>query len=137
MEMKKIVIQSVKNNSKEYYKKNKNVVIFLCLILCFIIVKTIIAKQKYKKLEEHGVYTIGKYVEYKRYPKSKNYYFEFYYLSKKIKAFEISAPPCFYKNIGKYYVLKYLHEEPEVFKVDFDKEVTDSTEIVNAGFSYP
>jgi hypothetical protein len=45
-------------------------------------------------------------------------------------------PEGFVKNIGKFYRIKYSEKYKGEFKVFINEQVTDTTEILNAGFSH-
>lgn len=134
MKIKKMMMQTVKNSITNYYKKDKIRFFMMIGLLLFIIIRYTIAKIDYSKLDKQGLYTVGKFVEYVRMPKTRTYYFEFYTDKEKIRGFDMPAPQGFYKNIGKYYKLKYLPDDPNIFKVYFCEEITDSVEIIKAGF---
>jgi len=91
------------------------------------------AKIKFKKIEKDGKIGIGKFVKYEKKPKSKHYYFEYYNGKKNIDLLT-KAPKDFYKKVGSFYKIKYLNEYKDII-VDFDKEITDTTLILKAGFS--
>lgn len=39
------------------------------------------------------------------------------------------------KDIGKFYEIKYLSSSPEIIRVNYSKQITDTTDILKAGFS--
>ena len=88
------------------------------------------------EIDDFGKTIIGKYVSHKSYPKTQNNYFIYYINGQIFKNFSsenISSE--FRKNIGKFYKIKYLDKYPEAIHPLYEQEVTDTAEILNAGFS--
>ena len=78
---------------------------------------------------------IGKFVSYKSYPKSSRSYFIYYLNGEKHREGSGRAPAGFRENIGKFYKMKYLDKYPDAIHPLYDQEVTDTAEILKAGFS--
>lgn len=87
----------------------------------------------WKEIEEEGSFVIAKFSHYKKYPKSINYFFKFKYNDSLYVNDITRAPDGFYKNIGKFYKIKYLPKYPNLIKVYFEQEVKDKEEIKMAG----
>lgn len=108
------------------------------IIISFILLVTfpfyINARIKFDEIEKNGKIGIGKFVEYEKKPKSKHYYFEYYNGNKKVNDLLTRAPKGFYMKVGGFFEIKYLDEYDDII-VDFDKEITDTTLILKAGFS--
>ena len=68
----------MKNKIIDYLRQNKYGLIFVGIVFLVTIPFYIDAKIKFNKIEKNGKIGIGKFVEYKRYPKSRNYFFEYY-----------------------------------------------------------
>ena len=117
----------MKNKFKAY------LIVFVLLVIIFLPIY-IRAKIKLNKIKENGKIGVGKFVEYVRYPKTRDYYFEYYNKSKKIKDLIKNPPDGFSKNIGKFYEIKYLDNYDDII-VNFDKQITDTLAILKAGFS--
>lgn len=122
-------------NIKNYFVQNKITLITILIVLFFILIFARVSFLKNKEIEKNGIELIAKFTHYKNYPKSKSYFFEFYYLNKKKVMDRGRAPKGFIYNVGKYYKIKYLPKYPNLFIVDFDKEVTNEEEILKAGFN--
>lgn len=118
-------------------KVDFNKKIIYSIIVGVIVIALVITYFQRKKIEEinkFGFELIAKFSFYKKYPKSKSYYFEYYYLNSK-KVYEAGrAPDGFILNVGKFYRIKYLPKYPDLLVINFDKEVTDKEEILKAGF---
>ncbi|WP_026726157.1 hypothetical protein [Flavobacterium sasangense] len=122
------------NSILNYFKKNKYGLIFICVVLLGIVPFYINAKIKYNEIQKNGKIGIGKFVEYERKPKTRNYYFEYYNKNKKIRDLIKNPPDGFHKNVGSFYKIKYLDKYENII-VDFDEKITDTVAILKAGFS--
>ena len=107
---------------------------FITSVILYIGVSTYLGRNVMKEIEIRGHSQIANFYYYKSYPKSKNYYFVFYYLGYKKKCDIIRAPMGFSKNIGKFYYVKYLPKYPDLIIVNFNEEITDTKAILEAGF---
>ncbi|WP_438966308.1 hypothetical protein [Flavobacterium sp.] len=124
----------MKNKIINSIKKNKIGLIFVGIVFSAIFPFIINAKIKFNNIEKNGKVGVGKFVEFKRYPKSRDYTFEYHKSNKKLKDLLNEAPDGFSKKIGRFFEIKYLDEYEDII-VDFNKEITDTTLILNAGFS--
>ena len=123
------------NNSKESFENTK-IKIYLSIVVCLIIFGVWVnAKCNLKEIEESGENHVAKFVNIKKFVKSRDYNFLFYDSSVKKMVSVSRLPDDFYLNVGKFYYLKYLDKYPDLIIVNFDEEVTDTTEILKAGFS--
>ena len=59
-----------------YFRKNKFGFIFIGIVFFLVLPIYINAKFKFSEIEKDGKIGIAKFVEYKRYPKTRDYYFE-------------------------------------------------------------
>ena len=86
-------------------------------------------------IDKNGKIIIGKYVARDKWGKYRSNYFSYYVGKEKHKSGGGVGPIDFYKNIGKFYKIKYLDKYPEAIHPLYEQEVTDTAEILNAGFS--
>ena len=86
------------------------------------------------KIEESGVISIGRFVDYDHWGKGETNYFKHYVGSHSFKGNGGRAPDEFQKNIGKFYRIKFVKASPENLKAFFDQEITDTAAILEAGF---
>jgi hypothetical protein len=117
-----------------YFRKNKFGFILIGIVFFLVLPIYINAKFKFSEIEKDGKTGIGKFVEYERKPKTRNYYFEYYNKNKKIKDLIVNAPDGFSKKVGSFYEIKYLDKFDDII-VNFDKEIKDTALILKAGFS--
>lgn len=103
-------------------------------VIIFSIVKSNFQGEKIDEINKRGIEIVTKFAYFKKYPKSKSYFFEFYYLNNKLTEEIGRAPKGFIYNTGKYYRAKYLPKYPDLLIIKFDEEVTDEQEIKKAGF---
>ncbi|MBP6128565.1 hypothetical protein [Flavobacterium sp.] len=69
-------------------------------------------------------------------PKFTNIYSSFYCKKKKIINIERkSESNISEKDIGKFYEIKYLNDTPDVSMAHFNKQITDTIAILEAGFT--
>uniref|UniRef100_UPI00404A1FB7 hypothetical protein n=1 Tax=Flavobacterium sp. TaxID=239 RepID=UPI00404A1FB7 len=115
-------------------KKNKFGLIFIGIVFLIVLPIYINAKMKFADIEEKGNLGIGKFVEYERKPKTRNYYFEYYKNEKKIRDLVVNLPLGFQDRLGSFFEIKYLENYNDII-VNYNKEVTDTTAILKAGFS--
>ncbi|PZR22422.1 MAG: hypothetical protein DI539_05635 [Flavobacterium psychrophilum] len=111
--------------------------IFGCLfLLCICIFLYILVKgYLYKKeIEENKAFTVGQYVRCRQYPKTTQSYFEYYVDNKLYRSSYGSCPHNSEKKLQHFFVIAYSKIDRFKIEVDFSKEVTDTTEILNAGF---
>ena len=108
--------------------------IFVLIIFLAVLPIYINARMKLSEIDKNGKIGIGKFIEYEKLPKTKNYYFEFY-SDKKNVTFIKNPPDGFQKKIGSFFEIKYLDKFDDLIIVNYEKEIIDTTAILNAGFS--
>lgn len=106
-------------------------------ILFYLIISALINMNKIEQNIENNKYeTIGKVYKFFSNRSSSRYYFIYYYDGKKYNESNdidyFGGEEC----IDKYYKINLSTKNPEYSKIFLDQEVTDSIEIVNAGFKY-
>jgi|LakMenE01Jun11ns_1017448.scaffolds.fasta_scaffold9749763_1 hypothetical protein len=111
--------------------------IFIGLPLLIFIIRDLYIKNKTKN---EGIEVIAKYDSVQRLPKRSYYYFSYYLKGKKISTCNSGLKKLFEPNRitvipNKFYWAKFNPKHPEVIIVNQDKEVTDTTLILQAGFS--
>ncbi|UOK42164.1 MULTISPECIES: hypothetical protein [Flavobacterium] len=112
-------------------KISKIILLVLFAGTIFFIIKGYMMKYDTENL---GKMTIGKYVSHDGWGKGDLNYFVYYVKGKKIRANGGRAPQGFSNNIGKFYRIQYSQKYISI-NAFFDQEVTDSIEILKAGFS--
>jgi hypothetical protein len=125
----------MKNYIKEYIKKNKFGLILACMVFLLIIPYYINARIKLADIEKNGRIGIAKFIEYKKFPKSREYFFEYFNGNKRIKTSVSNAPDGFFLKEGLFFKIKYLNKFEDLIIVNFNKEITDSSLIIEEGFS--
>lgn len=88
-----------------------------------------------KEIQNSGKETIGKFIYYRRYPKTKTYYFKYFVDGKAYINSSGIESELFQKDIGKFYSLKYSKKDPNKIIIDITRAIQDSVEIQNAGFT--
>lgn len=109
--------------------------VILASIFTFIIYNIVFGYMQKHDVEENGKETVGKYVSQKLWAKGESNIFEFYIGRNKIRGNVGRVSEDFNQNIGKFYMVTYSEKYKGVVRADFDKEVTDTTQIFEAGFS--
>jgi hypothetical protein len=116
--------------------KNLNTKIIIICIISFILFIQLRAYHFEKELSKNGVFSVGRIDSIVVMPKLTNIYISYY--SEKIK---LITPERKKENnvdqddVGKFYEIKYLKASPSIVRTNFLKQITDSTEIMKAGFS--
>lgn len=119
---------------KKYFKENK---ITLIVVLFFSICLMVYAKfcfDKNREIEKSGTVIVSKLISSKKYVKTRDYFFLFFWNGKEKIISQTRLPIGFHKNIGKYYKIKYLPKYPDLMVVYPEKEVINKDEILEAGF---
>lgn len=124
----------MKNKIINYIKKNKFGLIFTGIVFFIIVPIYINAKLKFSKIEENGKLGVGKFVEYERKPKTRNYYFEYHKNGIKVRDLVVNLPLGFQNKLGSFFEIKYTEKFDDII-VNYDKEITDTIAILEAGFS--
>ncbi len=113
-------------------KISKFFVISFFLIAIGLIINGYIIKNN---IENNGVISIGKYVQYDNWGKGECNYFIFYIDGYKYKGNGGRSPNGFSQNVGKFYKIIFSLKYKGSVQALFNQEVTDTTEIFQAGFS--
>jgi hypothetical protein len=85
-------------------------------------------------IENLGKESIGKYISHDGWGKGETNYFIFYIDGNKYEGNGGRAHKGFKENIGKFYRIRYSEKYKGSIHANFDEQVTDTTEILNAGF---
>lgn len=113
-------------------KISKILVLVFVLGLISLIVDSYFVKYD---VEDKGKISIGKYVSRDNWAKGELNYFIFYIDGKRYREDGGRAPLGFSENLGKFYRIKYSEKYKGAIKALFNQEVTDTTEILKAGFT--
>lgn len=120
----------MKNRSK------KIALFFIIALITFIIYGQIKSYQYEKELLKDGKVTIGRLDSIQENPKRSYLYMSYFIGNKKYSSFESDLhKKMSKKDIGKFYEVKYLSNSPEIIRGNYSKQIIDSIEILNAGFS--
>lgn len=87
------------------------------------------------EIDDNGIFSIGKYISHKRSPKVEENFVIYYINGQKYRANGGRAPKGFNENIGKFYQIKFAIKNKNHAQAFFDKEITDTVAILEAGFS--
>ncbi|MCL9806916.1 hypothetical protein NAT51_15375 [Flavobacterium amniphilum] len=115
-------------------KKTDKIVACLLVIIVLMFVK----EKDYCKVEvgEKEKVTIGKYVARERWGKHPPNYFSYYINGTKYRANGGTGPQGFYySNLNKFFKIVYSEDQPEGVRPMYYEEVTDTAELLKAGFS--
>ncbi len=116
-------------------KVNKQQAITTIIFIIIVIFYAVYSKNKRNQIQQDGNNVIAKFIYIKKYVKSNDYFFNFYFKGKEKICSVTVVPNKFSQNIGKFYYVKYLPKYSDLIIVNFNKEVTDTTAILKAGFS--
>jgi hypothetical protein len=126
-------IQNLKEKNREMKKNFYKSIIFVFLIgFVFLILEGYIVNYE---IEVNGKISIGKYVSKDSWGKGETNDFSFNINGLRYKGNGGRAPREFYKNIGKFYKIRYSEKFKGSLDAYFDEEVTDTTIILDAGFT--
>lgn len=112
-----------------------NSIIIISFIVFLIIQYNGIQRETY--LKSNYIFTVGKAVRYSGTDDGGNSYIEYKYYVERLKYINYVYDD--YKKdspLKKYYKVKYSKIKPEISEMYLTEEITDSTEIVKAGFKY-
>lgn len=114
-------------------KKSTKIIVFIgSFFLLVIITKSMV---KGYRIDHYGKTIIGKYIYNTRSAKRQSDYFLYYINGKKHIDFQSNLLWGGKEKVGHFFYMKYLDEFPNVIHPIMDKEVTDTQEILKAGFS--
>jgi hypothetical protein len=112
--------------------------IYKLILVSFVVIIAILVFKGYsykKEVNKNGETTVAKFFYYKNFPKTKDYYFKYFVKGETYINSYGQTTSGFHENKGKFYEIKYSKKEPNKLIVNFDKEITDTTLILKAGFS--
>lgn len=124
----------MKNKLIDYFNQNRYSLIFISIVFIIVFIFYIKANFKFIEINRNSKIGIGKFVEYKRYPKTRDYYFDYYNNGKRTRDLIKNPPDGFHKKIGKFFEIKYSEKFNDII-VNYEKQVTDTVAILEAGFS--
>ncbi|WP_339835847.1 hypothetical protein [uncultured Flavobacterium sp.] len=124
----------MKNKLIDYFNQNRYSLIFISIVFIIVFIFYIKANFKFIEINKNSKIGIGKFVEYKRYPKTRDYYFDYYNNGKRTRDLIKNPPDGFHKKIGKFFEIKYSEKFNDII-VNYEKQVTDTVAILEAGFS--
>ena len=117
-------------------KVNIKAIIILGSIFSFFLFAYIRSYRYETKIKDEGKITIGRIDSIKRLPKWSIIYISYNIKNKNYNYHEDDLHTGITKkDIGKFYEIKYLSDSPEIIRVNYSKEITDTTDILKAGFS--
>ncbi len=97
----------MKNKLIDYFNQNRYSLIFISIVFIIVFIFYIKANFKFIEINKNSKIGIGKFVEYKRYPKTRDYYFDYYNNGKRTRDLIKNPPDGFHKKIGKFFEIKY------------------------------
>lgn len=103
------------------------------LIFGFIIASIIKGYEIKNDIENNGKASVGKYIK-REWGKEPSNIIRYYDNGKEYESDGGRAPQGFEKNIGRFYRISYSEKYKGSLHADFTHEVTDTAEILNAGF---
>lgn len=106
----------------------------LILIFGFIIASIINGYEIKNDIENNGKTSVGKYIKQDKWAKGSLNIIRYYDNGKEYESNGGRAPQGFEKNIGRFYRISYSEKYKGSLHADFTQEVTDTAEILNAGF---
>lgn len=88
-----------------------------------------------KEIEDFKEQTICKFVYCKEFPKTSESFFEYYVNGVSYRNSFGKCPEKLDLKLNNFFMLNYSSKDPNKIEVDFSEQVTDTTLILNAGFS--
>jgi hypothetical protein len=88
-----------------------------------------------EEIRDNREQTVCKFVLCKRFPKTTESFFKYRIDNRWYRNSYGQCPDNYDKKINKYFRLYYSSKDANKIIVDFSKEIIDTTEIINAGFS--
>ncbi|OUL60301.1 hypothetical protein [Flavobacterium sp. AJR] len=111
-------------------------ILILGSFLIFVLYGQIRSYRYEKELKKEGKTTIGRIDSIVRLPKWSNMYTSYYIDNRRYIYHENDLDAEITKtDIGKFYEVKYLSHLPKVIRVNYSKQITDTTAVLKAGFS--
>lgn len=120
---------------KSASKYEKYLILFLVAIIIYGIIQAFIYNNNFdKSIEEHKYTTVAKIIKFKYFSKGRSEtHIEYYFKSKPYEIIKEIGRNTENK-VNKYYVLDLSTENPKYSKIYLDQEITDTLEIIKAGF---
>jgi hypothetical protein len=111
--------------------------IFLILFFLFFITSAIVGYIVSTDVESNGRISVGKYISHRHWAKGQTNYLSFNINGIRYKGIASGKEPSqgFSENIGKFYKIRYSEKFKGSLEAFFDEEVTDTIEILRAGFT--
>ncbi|MFD2601688.1 hypothetical protein [Flavobacterium suzhouense] len=107
---------------------------FIFILIFGLIIASIIKGYEIKNdIENNGKASVGKYIK-REWGKEPSNIIRYYDNGKEYESDGGRAPQGFEKNIGRFYRISYSEKYKGSLHADFTHEVTDTAEILNAGF---
>ncbi|SHM44123.1 hypothetical protein [Flavobacterium chilense] len=115
-------------------KKNisKLIAIVIVVGIVFLFVKGYLYK---KEIRENRKKTVCKFTFCKIAPKTTTSFFKYIVNNKRYRNSYGQCPDSCDMKINKFFILYYSSKDPNKIEVDLSKQITDTTAILNAGFS--
>jgi hypothetical protein len=117
---------------------DQNIVLVIVIVICMIVILHSIPTS-YKQsnyLSNNYAFTIGKTLKYEFADGFKDC-IEYKYYVRNFKYIGcITIDPEISSSLNKFYKVKYSKIKPDISEIYFSKEITDSVEIIKAGFKY-
>jgi hypothetical protein len=106
------------------------------IALVLIVIALFDMKEKETSINEYKFETVGKVYKFDSNRSFSYYYYIYNYKEKEYEGYQDNDSFGGEDCVNKFYKLNLSTINPEYSKIFLDQEVTDSTEIVNAGFKY-
>lgn len=117
--------------------KNLAACLIVCFYLLFFIYLFLFGNLFRKDIDVNGKFSVGKYTLHKKIKKGYDDYFIFYINGVKYQNLPagIKDEDGSYEKVGRFYKIRYSKKFKGHSIVFLDQEVTDTTEILKAGFT--
>ncbi|MEX0595533.1 MAG: hypothetical protein WD512_03455 [Candidatus Paceibacterota bacterium] len=101
-----------------------------------IVISTTKGIRKENSIKENNFKTIAKVTKFNSNRSFNHYDYIYFFRKNKFSSYEDLNGFKRERNIGKYFVVEISTKHPEYSKINLDQEITDSLEIVKAGFIF-
>lgn len=112
---------------------DQNIVIVICIVV--ILYSFYASNKRSDYLNNNYDFTIGKTIKYDRNDGFNCIEYKYYVRNVKFIGC-ITIDPEVSSQLNTFYKVKYSNIKPEISEINLSKEITDSVEIVKAGFKY-
>ena len=109
--------------------------IILYLLFLGLVILCIAGYKYHQEIKDYRGSTICKYTSCEKFPKTTASHFQYYVDYKKYTTTYGRCPDDSDNKLRKFFVVNYSTINPNKIEVDFSREITDTTEIIKAGFS--